>query len=70
MSTHASLEGFLEQACQAYEGLKDAVTVLDRDNRLVYVNSACEMLYDYTREELVGESLSLIASHRRTDSTR
>ncbi len=51
----------LRLLAQAYERLGDAVTISDTDGKLVYVNSACEKLYGYSREELLGQSFPLIA---------
>ena len=45
---------------QAYEALGDAVTVTDLDDGLIFVNSAFEKLYGYSREELLGKSLSVL----------
>ena len=44
----------------AYESLTDAVSILDKGSQFVYVNSAFEELYGYTKEELEGQFLSLI----------
>lgn len=60
MNRFPLLDSFLEQVSQAYESLGDGVTIVDANNRLVYVNPACEKLYGYTKDELISESLSLV----------
>lgn len=37
--------------------LLDAVCVVDQENRFVYVSGACESIFGYTAEEMVGKSM-------------
>ena len=53
-------EYLLSRLNDSYGFLGDAVTVTDRDNKVIYVNAAFEELYGYSREELLGQPVSLI----------
>lgn len=37
--------------------LLDAVCVVDADHRFVYVSAACERIFGYTREEMIGKEM-------------
>lgn len=37
--------------------LLDAVCVVDGEGRYVFVSAACERLFGYTREELIGRNM-------------
>ena len=62
MSDQRFLDNHLKQLGQAFESLGDAVTIVDTDDRLVFVNSASETLYGYSKEELLGRPISIIVS--------
>jgi len=42
------------------EGLPDAVVAAGRDGRMVFANSLAEDLFGYSREELVGQPVSML----------
>jgi len=54
------IDKLIEPLTVAYESLGDGVTIVDRDNRLIYVNSASGKLYGYSKVELQGQPLSII----------
>lgn len=45
---------------QAIETSHNAAVITDLEGRITFVNSACERLFGYRREELLGERLSLL----------
>ena len=45
----------LDKITGAFEYLGDAVTVIDIDDRLVFVNTAFESLLGYSKAEVVGQ---------------
>jgi PAS domain S-box-containing protein len=56
------------------EAAPDAIVIVDRDGRIVIVNKQAELLFGYSRSELVGQSVDLLVpvknrghheSHRR-----
>ena len=49
-----------ERVTQAVELSQDAISLLDANNRFVFVNRACEMLYGYPGDELLGQPIDLI----------
>ena len=60
MEEHFSVPMDLLPYARAYESLRDAVTVSDLSDNLVFINSAGEELYGYARSELIGRPLSRI----------
>ena len=50
-----------ERRCsEAIESTKEGISVLDGDGRFVYVNEAYASLYEYSRQELLGEHWELL----------
>ncbi len=49
-TTHRALEGFVDM-------LMDAICVVDTEGRYVYVNAACERIFGYTPQELIGTQM-------------
>src|SRR5690242_19998109 len=53
--------GFLEAA-------PDAIIIVDRDGRIILVNSQTETLFGYTREELLGKTVEHLVPGRFRDN--
>ncbi|WP_200340442.1 ATP-binding protein [Rhodovibrio sodomensis] len=49
-----------ERVTQAVELAQDAITLLDADNRFVFVNRAAAVLYGYPVDELLGQPIDLL----------
>ena len=58
--TESGLRAQAERVTQAIELSQDAICLLDADNRFVFANRACTLLYGYPVEELLGQPLDLI----------
>ena len=58
--TETGLRQQAERVTQAVELSQDAISLLDANNRFVFVNRACEMLYGYPGDELLGQPIDLI----------
>ena len=43
----------------ALESIGEAVAIVSSDNRIQYVNHACERMYGYYKAELVGQTVSI-----------
>ena len=56
----SGLRAQAERVTQAIELSQDAISLLDADNRFVFANRACAMLYGYPVEELLGQPLDMI----------
>lgn len=54
------LHSWIDRMAEAFDTLGDPVNALDLTGTFVYVNSACEELFGYSRSELLGEPLSKI----------
>jgi len=57
LASEATFRGFVE-------AVPDAVIILNRDDRIVLVNSQTEKLFGYRRDELVGQSTEMIMPER------
>ena len=49
-----------------FEAAPDAVVIVDRDGRIVLANSQCQVVFDYTPEELVGQRVEVLVPERFT----
>jgi PAS domain S-box-containing protein len=57
LKTEAKFRGFLESA-------PDAVVIIDREGRVVLVNSLTEQMFGYKREELLGQLIEMLVPER------
>ena len=46
------------------EAAPDAIVGVDRDGRILLVNTQAERLFGYTREELIGQLVELLVPER------
>ncbi len=53
-------DAWFRQLAFAFETLGDAVTIVDTADTIIFVNSAAEKLYGYSREEMLGQPITLI----------
>jgi diguanylate cyclase (GGDEF)-like protein/PAS domain S-box-containing protein len=52
-----------------FENARDAIALVDRDQRIVEVNKAFEELFEYTPQEIKGHNIdSLVAPHRHSEA--
>ncbi len=57
------------QLASAFEALGEAVTIVDCADTIIFVNSASEKLYGYSREEMLGQPVALIVPRDSTPVT-
>ena len=69
MTIQNYVESRFPRLADAYEKLGDAVTIVDPNERLIFVNSAFEILYGYSREEILNRPLSQIVPQSRFEVT-
>jgi len=49
---------------QIVESIPNAIILVDREGKIAFVNRQAEMLFDYNRDELSGQSIERIVPHR------
>jgi hypothetical protein len=58
--TESGLRRQAERVTQAIELTQDAITLLDTENRFVFVNRAAGLLYGYPVDDMLGQPIDLI----------
>ena len=66
ISARKAAEQKIELLALALRSIRDAVTITDLENRLLYVNRAFEEMYDYPADDVLGRGVELIRSESRS----
>ncbi|MEK3974298.1 MULTISPECIES: ATP-binding protein [unclassified Psychrobacillus] len=53
-----------------FDNAKDSITVFDKNNKIIEVNPAFEELYGWKREEVIGQSVTIISPQYQLDEAR
>jgi len=49
--------------------INEAVTLMDQDRNIVYINDGFTRIFGYTREEVVESSIALLGSEKSMSAT-
>ncbi|MDP2037144.1 MAG: PAS domain S-box protein [Ignavibacteria bacterium] len=52
---------------ELFNSISDAIYILDRDGYLLEVNKGAQLMYGYSREELIGKTLSFLSPKKSND---